>query len=293
MEGIGNTKIAMYITIIANLVNIVLNYILIYGKLGAPQMGATGAGIATLISRLIMPVIFAAILLKNIRYRRFLNMFGKKLFSLKKQLELIKIGVPISGQMAVEFFSLSFITVMMGWIGTNALAANQIALTMINFTFMISNGIAGASTILVSHAIGMRDMKTARKNGFAGMHISLVFMGIFALIFMFFGEDISSVFTSDKDVIKIAGKIFIVVALFELFDGLQVTALGALRGLTDVKRPMLIAVFAYLFVSLPVAYIFGFVFNLGEAGLMSGFAFGLLVASVLFIIRFNYKTRGV
>ncbi|MHC1690537.1 MAG: MATE family efflux transporter [Bacteroidales bacterium] len=293
MEGIGNTKIAMYITIIANLVNIILNYILIYGKLGAPQMGATGAGIATLISRLIMPVIFAAILLKNIRYRRFLNMFDKKLFSLKKQFELIKIGVPISGQMAVEFFSLSFITVMMGWIGTNALAANQIALTMINFTFMISNGIAGASTILVSHAIGMRDRKTARKNGFAGMHISLVFMGFFALIFMFFGEEISSVFTSDTDVIKIAGKIFIVVALFELFDGLQVTALGALRGLTDVKRPMLIAVFSYLFVSLPVAYVFGFVFNLGEAGLMSGFAFGLLAASVLFIIRFNYKTRSI
>ena len=162
---------------------------------------------------------------------------------------------------------------------------------MINFTFMISNGIAGASTILVSHAIGMGDVKAARKSGFSGMHISLLIMSFFAFAFMFFGEEISSVFTFDIEVIKIAGKIFIVVALFELFDGLQVTALGALRGLTDVKKPMLIAVFSYLIVSLPVAYLFGFIFNLGEAGLMSGFAFGLLIASVLFITRFNYKTK--
>ncbi|EKD31694.1 MAG: hypothetical protein ACD_77C00272G0007 [uncultured bacterium] len=291
MEGIGNTKIAMYITLIANVLNIALNYVFIYGKIGFPQMGATGAGIATLISRLVMPVIFAAILIRQIKYRRFIYMFGKSALSLKKQFELIKIGFPISGQMVIEFFSLSFITVMMGWIGTKALAANQIALTMINLTFMISNGIAGASTILVSHAIGMRDIAKARKSGFAGMHISLVFMGFSALMFLFFGEEISLLFTMDRDVIKIAGKIFIVVAMFELFDGLQVTALGALRGLPDVKKPMWMAVFSYLFISLPVAYVFGFVFDLGEAGLMSGFAFGLLAACVMFIMRFNYKTK--
>lgn len=291
LEGIGNTHISMYITLIANLINIFLNYLFIYGKLGFPVMGIDGAGLATLISRLLMPVMLLVLINKKEGYRRFLSMFRIAHFSVKEHLHLIKIGLPISGQMVIEFFSLSAITFMMGWMGTKSLAANQIVQTMINFTFMIANGVAAASTILVSHSAGKGNLSEARTRGFTGIKLSTIIMGTAALIFLLFGESIALLFTSDKEVTAIAVKIFYVVALFELFDGLQVTALGALRGLTDTKKPMFLAIFSYLFISLPVAYIGGFVLKLGEAGLMSGFAFGLLVASILFIRRFSKLTK--
>lgn len=292
LEGTGNTKIAMTITLIAIVINIVLNYLLIFGKFGFPKMGIDGAGLATLISRLFMPLAFWYVMSRNFLYKKYFFFFRKAHFSIKKQIELIKMGLPISGQMSLEFLSLSMITIMMGWIGTKALAANQIVMTMINLTFMISNGIAAASTILVSHAFGEKNRDNVRKHGFAGMHISLVIMTIAGLIFLFFGEQIAMLFTSSPEVIKISGKIFIVVAVFEIFDGLQVTALGALRGIMDVNRAMIYAVISYTIISVPFAYLAGFVFNWGEMGLMSGFAFGLLTASTLFITRFKVKTSN-
>ncbi|MDD4058215.1 MAG: MATE family efflux transporter [Bacteroidales bacterium] len=291
LESVGNTHISMYITLLTNVVNIILNYLFIYGKMGFPAMGIDGAGLATLISRLLMPLILFIAINRKVGYRRFVKMFRIAHFSNKEHIHLIKIGLPISGQMVIEFFSLSAITFMMGWMGTKSLAANQIVQTMINFTFMIANGVAAASTILVSHSTGMGDIPGARARGFAGIRLSTIVMGTAALLFLFFGEEIATLFTTDKEVIAIAVKIFYVVAVFEIFDGLQVTALGALRGLTDTKRPMFIAIFSYLFISLPVAYIGGFVLNLGEAGLMSGFAFGLLVAATLFIRRFSALTK--
>ncbi len=292
MEGTGNTKISMNITLLANALNIVLNYFLIFGKFGFPKMGIDGAGLATLISRIFMPIAFWYVMSKNNLYKKYFLFFRKAHFSIKKQIELIKIGLPISGQMSLEFLSLSMITVMMGWMGTNSLAANQIAQTMISLTFMITNGIAAASTILVSHAYGEKNIENVRKYGFVGMHISLAVMSIAGLIFFFFGEQIAMLFTTSPEVIKISGKIFIVVAIFEIFDGLQVTALGALRGIMDVNRAMLYAIISYTLISIPFAYLAGFVFKWGEMGLMSGFAFGLLTASVLFITRFNRKTSN-
>jgi MATE family multidrug resistance protein len=137
----------------------------------------------------------------------------------------------------------------------------------------------------------MGDMKSAREKGFAGIRLSTLIMGVAALVFLFFGREVASLFTTDEVVIATAVKIFYVVAVFEILDGLQVTALGALRGLTDTKKPMFIAILSYLFISLPVAYAGGFIFKLGEAGLMWGFAFGLLVAAILFIRRFSLLTK--
>jgi len=289
MEGMGNTHIAMKITLVANGLNVVLNYLLIFGKLGFPQMGMEGAGLATFISRLFMPVAFyVAIGLKG-SYFRFFKLFNLSLFSQKRLASLMRIGVPISGQMSIEFLSLTMITVMMGWISTESLAANQIALAMINLTFMIANGIAAASTIHVSHSFGKRDIEGVRKSGVAGMHLSLMIMGVAAILFLLFGREIASLFTSSEEVIAIATKLFMVVALFEILDGLQVSALGALRGISDVKQASIYALISYLLVSIPTAYIAGFVLNLQEVGLLSGFAAGLLVASTLFIGRFKRR----
>lgn len=287
MEGSGNTRVSMNITLIANTINIVLNYLLIFGKLGMPQMGAAGAGLATLISRLFMPLAFWFIVTKDSHYSRYFKFFSQTNFSKIKQRRLLAMGLPISGQMSLEFLSLSAITLMMGWISTNSLAANQIAQTLISLTFMISNGVAAATTIHVSHSFGEGEIAEVEKNGYAGMHLSLLFMGSAALLFLLFGREIASLFTNSQEVIEIATKLLIVVALFELLDGLQVTALGALRGIMDVKISMVYAVISYLLISLPVAYIAGFVLNFKEVGLLSGFAVGLLIASFLFITRFK------
>lgn len=289
LEGLGNTRIAMQITLAANMINIVLNYLLIFGKGGFPQMGIEGAGLATFISRLFMPVAFYIAIVIKREFGRFFNFFSSKSFSKKGVVTLMRVGVPISGQMSIEFLSLTMITIMMGWISAESLAANQIALSMINLTFMIANGVAAASTIHVSYLYGKREVEGVKRSGVAGMHISVVIMSIAALIFLFFGREIAALFTSSEEVIDIATKLFMVVALFEILDGLQVSALGALRGITDVKRASFYALFSYLFVSIPVAYIAGFILDLKEIGLLSGFAVGLLVASTLFIGRFIRK----
>ena len=284
MEGVGNTKVAMVITISCNVLNILLNYIFIYGKFGAPFLGVAGAGLATLISRLMMPVAFFLYIHRSQIYSpvfRFSNTSSRKI----KQ--LLQVGYPIAGQMVVEFLSLSLITVMMGWLGTIALAANQIVMSMISLTFMISSGIAGASTILVSHEFGRGNIGKMRRYAHASFRLAVIFMAGAAVIYALFGAPIASIFTPDPEVIKVARNLFFVVAVFEIFDGLQVTALGALRGITDVQRPMIYALVSYLFVAVPLAYIAGILLDFGAPGLLSGFCGGLMFAATLFIRRFN------
>ncbi len=291
LEGLGNTNISMYITLFANLINIILNYILIYGKFGFPQMGIDGAGIATLISRIIMPITFYFAILYHNRYKKYLYFIRIKSISIKKQIELIKIGVPISGQMLLEFTSLSVITLMMGWFGAKALAANQIIQTTIGFSFMISNGVAAAATILVSHQFGIGKIDEVRKNGFAAIHISVIIMGTASMLFVLFGKEIASLFTLDKEVILIAQRIFLVVIFFEIFDGIQVTALGALRGIKDVNIVSLYAFACYIIIAIPTAYFLGVTLSFNEPGLFAGFGIGLICASTLFTRRFIIKTR--
>lgn len=287
MEGVGNTRVAMVITIIANVLNIFLNYLLIYGKMGAPEMGIVGAGVATLISRIAMPILFIAYIATRNPYKRFLAFFKTQNFTFRKHKQLLEVGLPISGQMVIEFFALSVTTIMMGWLSTEALAANQVVLSMVHFTFMIATGISGASTILVSHQYGQKNFQEMRHYAFAGIRMAAAFMLVAAVAFFFFGTFFAGLFTSDANVIAIAAQMFMVVAFFELSDGIQVTALGALRGITDVKRPSLYAFISYFVINIPAAYFFGFVLNLGAAGIWIGFLCGLTTAATLFIIRFT------
>lgn len=293
LEGVGNTKISMIITLLANAFNVILNYILIYGKLGFSPMGIDGAGVATLISRIMMPLLFYFAITKHSKYKKYLYFIQLKSLSIKKQLELIKIGLPISGQMLLEFTSLSVITLMMGWFGAKALAANQIIQTTIGFSFMISNGVAAAATILVSHQFGLGKIEEVKKNGFAAIHISVIIMAIASIIFLFFGTEIASIFTSDKEVILIARNIFLVVVFFEIFDGIQVTTLGALRGIKDVNIVSFYAFTCYILIAIPFAYFLGVKLSFNEAGLFAGFGIGLLCASILFTKRFILKTQKI
>lgn len=289
MEGIGNTKVAMIITITCNVVNVILNYILIYGKFGAPALGVEGAAIATLIARTIMPIAFFLYMYRYYPFKRFFAFFKKENLSFKLQMHLFKIGSPIAGQMVLECLCLSLITIMMGWLGAVALAANQIVMSIISFAFMISNGIVGASTILVSQSLGRRNYFDIKHYARASFHMSIAFMAVAGILFALFGRYIAMIFTPDQEVVLLAAKLFLLCAFFEVIDGLQITALGALRGLVDVNKPMIYALIAYIFITLPVSYVLGFVLSLGPVGIILGLTIGLFIACVLFLRRFKYK----
>ena len=292
LEGLGNTFYSMLITIGCNILNVFLNFGFIYGYMGFPEMGVTGAGVATLISRVMMPIAFLAIVLVKKEYRNYFSYFSRAALSLKKQWDLVKVGFPIATQLTLELFSLTFMTIMRGWLGEKTLAANQITQTMMGFSFMIANGVAAASTILVSHDVGHRNLVAIKNHTYSGLHLGIAIMAFFALVYAFGGEYLARIFSTDEEVIAITAKLFVVVALFEVIDGTQVTMLGALRGLTDVKFPMYCAVVCYLLVEIPVGYLLGFKLGLGAEGIVGGFMAGISIAAVAFIVRFRKLVKN-
>ncbi|MBR1774121.1 MAG: MATE family efflux transporter [Bacteroidales bacterium] len=291
LEGIDNTKAAMIITISANVLNIFLNWVFIFGKLGFAPMGVFGAGLSTFISRLLSPIAFLIYIRVSKDYKMYIKQFQWQRLSFYMHKCLLRIGVPIAGQMFIEFFSLFGITIMMGWVSTAALASYQIINTMISTSFLAASGICSATTVLVSHAYGLNDEKEIKKQFYAGWKMVLLIMGTVALIFIFFGRYVAMLFSNDAEVIQIAYSLFLVAGVFQLIDGTQVSGLAGLRGINDVTRPMLYAVIAYLFVALPSAYLCGFVLKLGTWSIFAGFMFGLITAGILYHTRFHKTLR--
>lgn len=284
-EGIGNTKIAMAITILTNLLNIGLNYILIYGKLGFPALGLNGAGYATLISRVVMPIIFVFIILKRPQFKIYLSEAISAAYDRLKIRRILSIGFSIGLQMVIEVLSFSLGAIMLGWISKEALAGHQIAISMAAMTYMISFGLASGTTIRVSHAFGDNDRKELIHAIYASLHLVIAFMSTMGVLFVLLRNQLPLLFTSDPAVIKAAAVLLVVGAFFQIFDGIQVILLGALRGLADVRLPMYMAFFSYIMVSIPVSYLFAFVFHFGFAGVWIGFVFGLSTAAALFALR--------
>ncbi len=290
-EGIGNTKMAMQITLTANIINVVINYVLIFGKFGFPEMGLNGAGIGTLVSRLFMPFLFFVFIIKKPRYRRFFVVAHLQAFNTDKIKSILKIGIPIAFQLIVEIIAFSIGAIMMGWIGEVPLAAHQVAIGMAAFTYMISLGISQANTIRVSHQIGKKDIKALKMAAFASTHLVLVFMLTMGVVFIFTRNYLPLLFSTDKEVIIIASQLLIVAAIFQVFDGLQVIMLSTLRGMADVKIPMIFAFIAYLFVGIPTSYILTFLLNAGPMGIWFGYLVGLGLAGILFYFRFKSNLK--
>jgi MATE family multidrug resistance protein len=290
-EGLGNTKMAMQITLLANIVNVVINYILIFGKFGFPQMGLNGAGLGTLIARIVMPGLFVLYIVKGDRYRRYFVMAHKQFFSIEKVIGILKIGIPIGFQIIVEVIAFGIGAVMMGWLGEIELAAHQVALGLASFTYMISLGVSQANTVRVSHQMGLKDYKSLKMAALASTHLVLVFMLFMGILFIFARSTLPLLFTTDVAVVRISAGLLIVAAIFQLFDGLQVVMLSTLRGMADVRLPMYIAIFAYLMVGIPTSYILTFIFSFGPQGIWFGYLVGLGLAGILFYFRFRFVFR--
>lgn len=291
LEGIGNTKVAMAIIILSNAINIVFNWLLIYGNWGFPAMGAAGAGLATLISRILTPILIILYFYKSDSFNRYFSFFRWSNFSWTHIKSLLKVGYPISGQMFMEGGAFALTGIMMGWIGTVELAGNQIANTVSNVAFMILLGISSSTTICVSHAYGRRNYLEIKRYAAAAYRLGLMWNCITAAIFIAFRNYIPMIFTSDPEVISLASQLLVFVAIFQVSDGLQANSIGILRGIQDVKPIMLIAFISYIVINLPVGYLLAFTLNMGPAGLWIGLTFGLAIAAILLNARYRKQLR--
>ncbi len=289
-EGIGITKYAMYITVASNIINIFLNWVLIFGHWGFPRMGVNGAAIATLISRIIMFISFAVLLAYINPYKKYLRLIRKPFIDGKKIKELLKTSVPIALQGLVEVTAFSLSGIMVGWFGKEAMAANQIALTITTFSFMIAQGIGVAATIRVSHQFGEKRYSDARKAGFAAVHLSVGLMGTAGIVYVLLRHYIPHLFTSDPAVASIAGSLLIISAGFQIFDAIQLAGIASLRALADVKMPLIFSIISYYFICLPLGYFCGHTLGFGPMGVWVGLMLGLIIASLLFMYRFNTLT---
>ncbi len=289
-EGLSLTKVAMYVSVGANLLNVALNYVFIFGKMGMPALGLNGAGWATILARVVMALAMLSYILWPSIRRQYGLMFKGKLPSWFHAKELVKIGMPIGMQMLFEVSAFSGATLIVGLIGAKALAAHQIALTITSVTYMAANGLAAAATVTVSDWVSRGYSARARKAGFSLYHINGLFMGGCALMLVLLRSWLPLLFIDDPAVLAIAPTLLLIAAIFQLSDGFQVTGQSALRGLADVKIPTVITFLAYWIIGLPIGYALGIILGMGVTGVWIGLSAGLSVAALLLTVRFYLKT---
>lgn len=291
LEGIGNTKVAMAIIITSNVINIIFNWLLIYGNLGFPEMGAAGAGLATLISRIATPILIILYFYRRDSFYRYFTLFRKDYFSWRTIGSLIRVGAPISLQMFMEGSAFAVTGIMMGWLGAINMAGNQVASVISNLAFMIIIGIGSAVTICVSHAYGRRDWLEIRRYSGTAYRLGLMWNVVTALLFISLRRYIPMLFTTDPAVIDMAAHFLVFVAIFQVSDGLQANSVAILRGIQDVKVIMLISFLSYIVVALPVGYVLAFHTSIGPSGLWIGLIAGLSLAAVLYNARYRRQVR--
>ena len=287
LEGLGNTIVAMVIVLAMNALNVLLNWVFIYGHWGAPAMGAVGAGIATLVSRIGMPVcLFVAIMLHR-HWREYIRLFSRHLSSWREVCHIARIGFPIGGQTFFETVTFTLAVVAIGWISKEAVAAHQIASQISNLTFMLAVGIGAGTTIRVSHQLCKGDLPAVRMASNASIHLVILMNTIGAALMIGLRHYIPYLFTDDQEVITIASQLLVFAGLYQYSDGLQAVGASMLRGITDVKVPMVIAFISYIIIGLLIGYVCAFPLGMGAAGIWIGFIVGLTFAAVLFHTRFN------
>lgn len=290
-DGITDTQTAMWILLGGNALNIAGNYILINGKLGMPELGLLGAGISTLFSRITMVVVFAWIVLRGRRFLRYRFGFWRLGWSRAMFGRLNALGWPVGLQMGMETASFSLSTIMVGWLGTIALASHQIMLTISQFTFMMFYGMGAAVAVRVSNFKGQGDAENVRRSAYAGYHL-IVGMSVVLLTIVFsLRGQVGGWFTDSGDVAALVSALFFPFLVYQFGDGLQINFANALRGISDVKPMMFIAFISYFVISLPVGYLCGFVFGWGLVGVWMAFPFGLTSAGLMLWLRFRYMTK--
>ena len=290
-DGICKPVVSMLFLMGGNVLNIFGNWVLIYGKLGCPELGLMGAGLSTLISRILMLLCFVLYIFKSEQFKVYAQAIKEALFSRVKMRHIFNMGYPVAIQMGLEASTFSFSAIMVGWISVTALAAHQVAITISQLFFLMMQGLSFALSILVSNCYGKKD--------YAGIH-AYVKRGIL----MIFGTSLSlsillyifrypavGMFTDSPEVAEIAVVLFFVLFAYQIGDGIQLCFANVLRGLQDVKPIMYAAFVSYYLIAIPVAYILGFKAGLGAVGVWLGFPIGLTLAGLFFYARYRSDMR--
>ncbi|MEP0986326.1 MATE family efflux transporter [Ekhidna sp.] len=285
-EGLSDTFSPMIVSVFANLLNVFFNYMLIYGKLGAPELGLNGAGLATLLARVIM----FSVMIWWVR-KKIIGFEWKYKWSGIK--ELLRIGVPSGLQYVFEVGAFATAAIMVGWISAEALAAHNIALNLAAISYMAATGLAAASTIRIGNQMGLKDRRNLRIAGFSSFALVTVFMAFCGLTFILLRDVLPALYIDNDVVQTTAASLLIIAAAFQISDGIQAVGLGVLRGLTDVRVPTIVTFVAYWLIAIPIGYWFAFHGGHGVQGVWYGLSIGLTISGVLHIWRFNRLSKKV
>ncbi|MBQ0735660.1 MATE family efflux transporter [Aquimarina celericrescens] len=301
-DGLSMTRYPMYATLIANVVNVILNYLLIFGKFGFPEMGIVGAAVGTLVSRLTM-VIFLWFLLKGKeKSKKYVTQIKIFVIESKMVKKIIALGFPSALQMFFEVAIFTAAIWLSGILGKNPQAANQIALNLSSMTFMVAMGLSVAAMVRVGNQKGLQKFTDLRRIAISIFLLSFLIAIVFALVFIVCNQLLPKIYLDVDDadnlidnteVISIAAKLLIIAALFQISDAIQVTVLGALRGLQDVKIPTFITFVAYWVVGFPISYYLGLYTAYESSGIWIGLLAGLTTSALLLYFRFNKLTKDL
>jgi MATE family multidrug resistance protein len=293
IEGLSIMRPAMIIALLANLVNAFVNWVLIFGNLGFPELALNGAGWATFASRVFMAIALMGFVMSNKFFKQYDVSFHYRSINWPIIKKILSLGLPSGMQYFFEVGAFSFAVVMVGWLGTKPQAAHQIAISLASISFMAVLGISVAGSIRVGNAVGMKDIQETRRAGFTASLLGASTMLVSGIVFILFRNFLPTLYVNDQEVISYASSLLIIAALFQISDGTQAVGIGILRGLTDVKIPTVITFVAYWIVGLPVGYLLGFTFKMGVQGVWYGLLIALTTSAILLTLRFNSRSKSI
>jgi multidrug resistance protein, MATE family len=287
-DGLSQTKVAMLVTLLGLVCNFVFNLALIQGLWGFPRMGINGSALATLLTRVLMASTLLLYILRDQRFEPYLKKAYNSLNINDLILKVFRLGIPTGLQFFFEIAAFTIAVIMMGWLGEDRLAAHQIVINIAAVTYMMASGLAYSGSIRVGEGLGLQDWAAIRRSGTVAIALSAAFMGFCMALMILFDRFWVGLYISDPKVLDIGLKLLLIAAFFQLSDGFQVVAAGALRGLADVNVPTLISLVAYWVVALPLGWYLAFPLGWDAPGIWVGLWAGLTMAAILLTTRF-YK----
>ena len=272
-----------------NLLNVLLNYLWIYGKLGFPALGVLGSAWSTLVCRWLMPLMLLALGWRHLA--PLLKQLATGVFALQPMLRMLKLGLPVGAQMFCEWAAFGTVAFLMGAFGTVQVAAHQIALNLSSLTFMVPVGIASAAAVIVGHAVGRGDLAGVRRSSVAALGTGVAFMTIAGALFIGFPLLFAGIYTTDEAVLALAVLLLPIAGLFQIFDGAQAVSLGVLRGMGDTRAPVAIAIVGFWLCGMPVSLWLAYRADWGAVGLWWGFVAGLAAVAAFLVVRIRHRLR--
>lgn len=286
-DTVSATKTAMWVILAGNVTNIILNYLLIYGVSVFPEWGLTGAGVATLISRILMVAMFYLFIKRQSKFKVYGNGFRARRTRKKDVANLFRVGTPLALQMGMETASFSLASLLMGWLGATELAAFQVMCITGSLCFLVYYGIGSAACIRISHYRGRKEWEKVHHTASASLHIILIAAILLSIIIILFKQQLAAIFTNDINIQKMFTALLIPMLAYQISDGIQTNYANALRGIEVTKPLGIYAFISYICLALPCSYLLGFTLNLGAMGVAYGLPIGLTTAAMLYYTRFR------